>query len=555
MNPESTNIASHLPAMAQRQPEALAVVVQEKRGRDGRYRYRELTAKELDEESNRLARGLEKIGIGRGVRTALMVKPSIEFFTLAFALFKAGAIPVMVDPGMGVKNLGICLAEAEPEAFIGIAKAQAARVLFRWGRSSIKTTVTVGRRFFWGGHTLAGIRQPQAAYDVVQTQAGDMAAILFTSGSTGIPKGAVYTHGVFNAQVECLRDDYHIKPGELDLATFPLFALFGPALGMTAVVPYMDASRPITADPRNLVAAMKDYKTTNLSASPALVEVLGRYGAETGVKLPLLKRVISAGAPAREDSLQRLSSMLSTDAQILPSYGATEAMPICSIDSKELVRDSAEGTNETTNEGAGICVGRPMGGVTVKIIEIRDSAIPEWSNDLELPAGEIGEICVQGPVVTHAYYNRPEATALAKIEDIFYGAPFHRMGDVGYLDEEGRLWFCGRKAHRVVTSNATLFTIPCERVFNAHPNVYRTALVGVARDGDVIPVLCVELNEEDHDVDRAQVKKELLEMARNRPQTQKISHLLFHPSFPVDVRHNAKIFREELAEWTKERLP
>jgi acyl-CoA synthetase (AMP-forming)/AMP-acid ligase II len=187
--------------------------------------------------------------------------------------------------------------------------------------------------------------------------------------------------------------------------------------------------------------------------------------------------------------------------------------------------------------------------VTVRIIRIEDEPIPEWSEDLLVADGEIGEIAVSGPIVTREYFNRPEATALAKIADPARGSFWHRMGDLGYRDGIGRIWFCGRKAHRVITPQGTLFTIPCEAVFNTHLRIARTALVGVGKPGSMRPVLCVEQRRPDADL-----RRELLELGAKYPHTKSIQTILFHPSFPVDIRHNAKIFREKLAVWAAKRL-
>jgi len=545
--PGNGNIAAHLPAMARALPDRLAVAVQGPRGANpayGRYNFAELEA-----ESNRIAHGLAREGIGRGVRTVLMVKPGLDFFALVFALFKTGAVPVMVDPGMGIRNLRTCLDEAKPEAFIGIPKAHAARVLLGWGRGSIRTLVTVGRRLGWGGTTLAALRGGGGeTFDPVAPEPGETAAILFTSGSTGVPKGAVYTHAMFNAQVDLLRAAYGIEPGEKDLSTFPLFALFGPALGMASIVPDMDASRPAQADPARLAQAMEDHQATNLFASPAIIEILGRHGEAHGLRFPSLRRVISAGAPATLPSLARFQGLLPEGVEVFPSYGATEALPLTTIGTKELLETAPQ-----TDAGAGVCVGRPLPGVELRVIRITDEPIAAWSDDLVLPEGETGEVTARGPMVSRAYFNRPESNAQAKVPaegDAFY----HRMGDLGYFDAQGRLWMCGRKAHRVTTRDGDLYTIPCERIFNTHPGVRRTALVGIGPKGDQQPVLFVERDPAVQDIPEAALRMALLEMAQDQPMTRAIATVLFRRQFPVAIRHNAKIFREKLAEAAEREL-
>lgn len=547
------NIASHLPEMARRQPDTPAVILPTGRGSSGDITFEQFTFRELDERSDRVAKGLEGVGIKRGVRTVLMVTPSLDFFALTFALFKAGAVPVMVDPGMGVKNLGQCLAEAEPEAFIGIPKAHAARVLLGWGKPTVKRLVTVGRRLFWGGATLKGIcASPESGggYRMAETASDDMAAILFTSGSTGIPKGVVYTHGTFADQVEKIRRIYNIQPGEIDLPTFPLFALFAPGLGMTAVIPQMDFTRPGSVDPVNVIDPIKQFNITTMFGSPALVNRVGRYGESHGVKLPTLKRVISAGAPVPPIVLERFCGMLSDDAEIVTPYGATECLPVASIGSREILGD----TRRDTACGKGVCVGRPLDDLEVRIIRITDDAIGEWSEDLLESDGEIGEITVKGANASREYFNRDASTRLAKIADGPGRGFWHRMGDVGYLDDQGRLWMCGRKSHRVITDKETLFTIPCEAIFNVHPLVFRSALVGTNQNGRTVPVVCIELESGENNAEHDRLRRELLELGAKSELTKVIRTILFHPKFPVDIRHNAKIFREKLAVWAEGRL-
>jgi acyl-CoA synthetase (AMP-forming)/AMP-acid ligase II len=551
IHPPCTNIAAHLPAMAAQRPQTLAVVQPKGKDRRGRFRYRHLTFRELDADSDRLADGLGKVGIGRGVRTVLMVSPSLEFYSLTFALFKAGSILILIDPGMGPKNLGVCLREAEPEAFIGVPEAHLARKVFGWAKKTIRTCVTVGPRLGWRGPTLDQVRELGARrpFELAEPDPDETAAVLFTSGSTGVAKGVVYTHPVFNAQVEALRRLYDIQPGEVDLPTFPLFGLYGPAFGITCVIPKMDPTKPARVDAKKIVEAVQQFGVTNLFGSPALIQRVGRYGALHSVALPTLRRVVSAGAPVPAAAVERFRKMLGPGVQVFTPYGATEALPVCSIGSDEILGE----TRGVTAEGGGVCVGRPVEGTRVRVVRISDGPIPEWRGGLEIPAGEIGEIVVQGPTATRSYFRRPESTALAKIADPATGCFWHRMGDLGYLDEKGRLWFCGRKSQRVATPTRTLFTISCEGVFNAHKAVHRTALVGVTRGGVTEPVLCVE-REKDVAVPTETLREELLALGARQPHTAGIKTILFHKSFPVDIRHNAKIFREKLAVWAAKEL-
>lgn len=548
---EVVNIAAALTEMAARQPDTPAIFFPHSTDRRGRVAYTHYTYRQLDHESDVLACGLTHLGVGRGVRTALMVTPSLEFFALTFALFKAGAVPVLIDPGIGLKNLKTCLAEAEPAAFIGVPKAHVARLLFGWGRRTLEHLITVGETRLWGGRLLREAealgRAEVSRWSMAPTQATETAAILFTSGSTGVPKGVVYQHRHFVAQVDLIRDTYGIRPGEIDLPTFPLFALFDPALGMTTVVPDMDFTRPASVDPRKLINAVHDFGVTNMFGSPALLDTVGRYGAPRGEKLPTLKRVISAGAPVPAAVMERFLTMLDPEAEVFTPYGATESLPVCSIGSREILGD----TRQRTEAGEGVCVGRPVAPNEVSVIRISDEPVEHWSPALLAPPGEVGEIVVRGPTVTESYHNRPGSTALAKIRD--GDAIRHRMGDLGRFDADGRLWFCGRKAHRVpLDDGTTLFTVPCEGVFNTHPRVYRTALVGVRKEGRLRPVLCVEL--EKGATGDAALTDELLALGATRPHTAVIRDVLYHPGFPVDIRHNAKIGYEALAKWAEGRL-
>ena len=543
------NVATYLRNMARIQPYKRAVVCPCGRDSEGRVAYTHLTFRQLDIESDCLARGLDDVGISRGVRTILMVKPSLDFFALVFALFKVGAVPVVVDPGMGVSRMLNCLKESQAQVLIGIPPAHVLRTLAPRYFKSVKTFITVGSRWFWGGLTLRQVRsKPWEPYSMADTRADEIAAILFTTGSTGPAKGVFYTHGVFDAQVRNIRAQFGITPDEIDLPTFPLFALFDPALGMTAIIPDMDPTKPAKVNPEMIIEAIVNQGVTNMFASPALLNRVGRYGKEKGIKLPTMKRVISAGAPATPANIEQFAAMLSEGAQIHTGYGATEAMPVSSFGSDEILSK----TRKLSEQGYGMCVGQPIAGIDVRIIRITDGPIARWTDDLAVQSGEIGEITVRGDQVTRGYFERPRDDALAKIGD---GVTFwHRMGDLGWMDKKGRIWFCGRKGHRVISEKKPLFTIPCEAIFNNHPRVFRSALVGVGPQGRKKPVICIELEPDDSGKDKKGLEKELIALAQASPITEDIQTILFHRAFPVDIRHNSKIFREKLAVWAEKKL-
>ena len=546
-----TNVASALSWQAHRQPNAVAIHYPQSRVfRKPTYQSR--TYRELDDLSNAYARGLTAYGIGPGVRTALMVTPGLDFFALFFALFKAGAIPVLIDPGIGMKPLKQCLAEAAPQAFIGVTRAQVARKVLGWATESVELLVTAGPTLGLGGIGLEKLRKMGDAGTgemMHRVQPDDIAAILFTSGSTGPPKGVIYRHRHFSAQVEMLRSAFGITPGEVSLPTFPPFALFDPALGMTTIVPDMDPTRPAQADPAKLVDAIERFGVTNIFGSPALLDTLSRYCVDQGIRLDSVTRVISAGAAVPVRTIRRMQQSLYRDADVHTPYGATECLPVSSISAAQL----DDRLVDRIESGEGVCVGRPLEPNRVRIIRISDIAITDSSETTQMPLGVPGEIVVTGPTCTDAYWQRDADTAMAKFTDE-NGAIWHRMGDVGILDGEGQLWYCGRLSQRIDTGQETLFADQCEAIFNQHPDLRRSAVVGVGPRGRQVPVLCIELQGKLSAVDNERVHFDLLQLAQAHAITRSIRTVLVHPGFPVDTRHNSKIGREELAKWAEQKM-
>lgn len=529
-----------------------------------------LTFHQLFDRSEQIARGLTSLNLHAGQRAALMSPPSVDFFALCFALLKTGIIPVMVDPAIGLANVTACINESQPEIFIGNNLTHALRKIYGWGKESVKVNITVSQfghsRQTAEGSTQNAEGEKQKADPLTKSPSEkpserglqsarpadlslysdirinyqlpftNSAAIIYTSGSTGIPKGAIYSHENFAAQLNMLTATFDIHPDEIDLPAFPLFALIDVLLGVTSVIPDMRFPPPAKVDPAKATDAINRFNVTNMFASPIMLDHVAGYALARGLQLPSLKRVITAGAPAPVSVLERATKLL-PDASIFGIYGATESLPITVINSKEILNE----TRHLSAQGAGVCIGKPVDGAVVRIIRISDSAIQRWDDSLELPVNEVGEITVKGRAVTKEYVARADANRLAKIDD--RGETVHRMGDLGYFDEHGRLWYCGRKSHRVETRHGTFFTEQIEGIFNSHPLVYRTALVGM----DSEPVLWIELESHARRADKSVIRRELIALAKNHPQAARIKTFLFAKTFPTDVRHNSKIIREKLS--------
>jgi acyl-CoA synthetase (AMP-forming)/AMP-acid ligase II len=548
---EFSNVASALNWQARRQPQVTAIHYP-KGGVLKKRRYQSCTYRELNELSDRYARGLHRYGIGPGTRTALMLTPGLDFFAMFFALFKAGAVPVLIDPGIGMKPLKQCLAEAEPRAFIGVTRAHFARRILGWAKESCELLVTAGPTLGLGGinlKKLAELGGATGSETIHEVKPDDVAAILFTSGSTGVPKGVVYRHRHFNAQVEMLKNAFDIERGEVSLPTFPPFALFDPALGMTTIVPDMDPTRPAEADPEKLIDAINQFKVTNIFGSPALLNTLSRYCVDNNIRLESVTRVISAGAAVPVRTIRRMQKSLYNDAEIHTPYGATECLPVSSIRGSQI----DEKMIDMIESGDGVCVGRPIEPNEVRIIRISDIAFNDISETTEMPPGMPGEIVVTGPSCTDSYWKRDADTVMSRFVDE-QGRTWHRMGDVGILDGQGRLWYCGRVSQRIETGQETLFADQCEAIFNQHPDLVRSAVVGVGTRGRQTPVLCIEVKGKLSAVDTERVHFDLLQLAQAHSITRTIRTVLFHPGFPVDIRHNSKIGREELAEWAGKKM-
>ena len=544
MHDPGRNVARHLRAAAERTPDLTATLSPLSVSPTGRVVHARCSFQQLDRESDAAARVFHAEGIARGTRTLLAVRPGHDLIVAMFGLLKLGAVPIAIDPGMGLKAYLGCVQHARPNALVAVRAAHWLSLLPLPAFDAIERRVAVGGRR-WRGQ-LAQCTSTEVR-PLATVTADDPAAILFTSGSTGVPKGVAYTHGMFDAQIELVRSTYGIASGEVDMPMLPVFALFNPALGMTTVTPLLDPSRPASADPAPIVAALISEQVTNSFGSPAIWARIADHCERRRLSLPHLRRLLIAGAPVPDGLLERLRR-LAPRAELHTPYGATECLPVSTIEASERLASH----REAARRGEGTCVGRAVAGVEFRVIREVDGPIGTLAETTGCAPGEVGEIIATGPSVTRAYDGLPEATALAKIAD--GDRVWHRMGDLGSIGSDGLLRFFGRRAEKVRTAQGDLFTEAAEPAFRDHPDVARCALIALGRKAPFTPALVVEPKEgrfPGNAGEREKFVAALQALATGNAVARRVETFIFQAKLPVDVRHNAKIHRLRLSkEWT-----
>ena len=483
--------------------------------------------------------GLAAAGLRAAERVIMLVTPGADFLALSYAVMGRGAVPVFIDPGMGVDAVVACMREAQPTGFIGVPKAHLLRLkaaeLFR----SLRFCVVAGRVPLFGATRLRDLLKPAGGPPApIPRQADDPALVAFTSGGTGRPKGVIFTNRMLTEQLAVFRGQFGFRGGEQDLPLLPVFSLFTAALGVGSIFPPLDPSRPLSLVPKQIIRVMRDLGNQTSFGSPTLWTKLAEYCRQTGESLPQLRRVFMAGAPVSQATLDLVKAAC-PQAESFTPYGATEALPVTVAAAAELRQHPPM---LAVSGEQGTPVGRAIDGVTLRVVQ--PAVEPANSPLIDCAPREIGEIVVSGDTVSREYLSRPEATAASKVSE--GGRVWHRMGDMGYLDANGQLYFCGRRVHVVTTTDRTFHSVPVENVFNRHPQVTRTALIGI--DGE--PALVVEPRSRSLTPDaRRRLAAELRAIGAGDPVTTPVRRFYFHHSFPVDARHNAKIFRDRLATW------
>ncbi len=532
------NITDHLYNFARSNPEKAALLHPVK-----------ITFSGLCSIIDKYAVGFLDKGIQKGTKTIVLITPGTDLFAVSFALLRIGAIPVMIDPGMGVRAMVKALSTVRASAFIGIPSTQFLRFLFPRSFQSVSIFLSSGRVGPWSRNSLNCLRKGTITeYQVANSLADEEAAIFFTSGSTGMAKAVVYENSMLEAQIHYLKAHFGYRPEDIDLCTFPLIGLLVITLGLTLVLADMNMTYPSTMDPRKVAENIVRYNCSTMFCSPMVLKKLAEYGEANEIVFHSLRKVFTAGAPVSPVLLKNFRTLLTSAADIHTPFGSTEALSVTDINDRDLSK--LYGGSYTFFDG--ICVGSPLKDIKLLIIRITDDPVESIGQAGVLQSGEVGEIVVKGPNVTQSYFGNDTANTFAKIRDSDSKLMWHRTGDLGRLDKEGRVWFYGRKLQRVVANDRTYFTIPCEAVFNQHPKVQRSALVGVKKKGSVLPVICVELkNGINHST---KLKEELLLLGQMHEVTNSFREILFFRIFPVDPRHQAKIHRERLAVLAQKQL-
>lgn len=530
------NLSDYIYSIAEQFPDATAVLHPKK------ISFSELRLT-IDDRVYRLS----QLGLRKGHYVLLLLKPGAQLFILVFAMLRIGAIPVMIDPGMGAKAMSKALLKLTIDVFVGDPKAHLLRLMYPRTFRKVFCFIGTGQWPFLYAHSLRSLRagplKPSRAIDSLPS---DEAAVFFTSGSTGAAKAVLYRNSMLHAQIDLLQQHFGYGAGEIDCCTFPLTGLLVMCLGLSVVFADMNMTKPARLKPAKLIRNIQEHGCTHLFCSPMVLQKLTDYGKSKSVQLPTLKRVMTAGAIVPPPLLRDFRQLLSEEAEIHTPYGATEALPVTDIADKEL--EGLYGSPEA--EGRGLCVGYPLAGIEMKIIEIDDDEIPNINTVSDLGTDAVGEIIVKGPLVSQEYL-AVKNPYTGKIWDPDNSVYWHRMGDLGRRDGNGRIWFYGRKSQRVNTRDGVLYTTVVEAVFNKHPKVRRSALIGIQQHGETFktPAICIQPNERLSAKEKTDIIKELKQLGAS--QHIAVETFFYFSDFPVDPRHNAKIYREKLTQWAQ----
>ena len=497
---------------------------------------RHTTFADLDRRVGKLAAGMAHHGVRHGDRVALLVPPGADLASALHAVWRAGAIAVFVDAGLGAKGIRTALASANPRFLIGNTKALTAAKLMAWPgeRLSVSTMNTAAVRSLGVSISLEELGESDAESPEPVAARSDVAAIAFTSGATGPAKGVVYRHFQLEAQRDALMRLYDIGDSDRLVAAFAPFALFGPIMGIASVVPDMDITAPATLTASALADAITAIDATVVFASPAalrnVADTAHALDTEARDALRSVRLCLSAGAPIDPALLHDVAALMSA-AEMHTPYGMTEVLPVADISLAQI---------DELEPGDGVCVGIPVPDAEVAIAPF--DATGTVAETLATQPGVVGEVCVRATYMRDGY-DQLWGTQTAASRPLGW----HRSGDVGRFDNDGRLWIEGRLAHTLKTANGPLTPVPVEHRINRLEDVTRSAIVGVGPPGTQVVVAVIETR---HDAGLGLADLALADRVRAVAAVD-VAAVVTIDAMPVDIRHNSKINRTRLSAWAE----
>jgi acyl-coenzyme A synthetase/AMP-(fatty) acid ligase/pimeloyl-ACP methyl ester carboxylesterase len=526
-----------------RDDDAVAIVDMSSGGRSGPHR---VSWRLLDDRVRRIAAGLHAIGVRPGDRVSLLVPPGPTLSAVVYACLRIGAVVVVADAGLGIRGLTRAVRGAWPDFVIGEAVGLAAARSLGWPGVRISTArlpkppaAILGVSYSLSDIIALGADAalpPEPAPD-------DPAAILFTSGSTGPAKGVAYTHRQLAALRDVLAAHFAVTNDTGLVTGFAPFALLGPALGTRSVTPRMDVSAPRTLTASAVAAALRESAAEIVFLSPAavlnVVDTSDRLTPADRAALARVRTFLSTGAPISVGLLESAAQLMPNATPHTP-YGMTECLLVTDV-TLDGVHDAA------ASPDAGVCVGVPIGANRVLI-----SALDAEGHATGAPRAEpgvLGEIVVSAPHLKD-HYDRLWLTDRAAVRDTADlssdGARWHRTGDVGHLDEQGRLWVEGRMPHVIVAADGPIAPVGPEQQVERVAGVRRAAVVGVGPEGLRQAVAVIETLPPTR---RPGLTDPELAHAVRASCSIPLVAVLAVPHLPTDIRHNSKIDRSRLSLW------
>jgi acyl-CoA synthetase (AMP-forming)/AMP-acid ligase II len=489
-----------------------------------------LSFADLADRSRRLASLFRQAGLRPGDAIVIFVPMSGPLYEVMAAVLRSGLIPVFVEPALWRETLDNAVSKLPVRGFVGTTAACA----LRWFVPALRRIphAFVAGRAFPGATPLRAAARCSPTADVEPCPDGATALLTFTSGSTGRAKGVLRTHGMLVATYRILSAQLSLRAGEPNLTTLPFIAFVNLAAGASTVIPDLDSRRPGSADPERLVQQLREWNVSGLVTTPFLARGIAEFCRGSAVRLDSLRHVHTGGAPVLPELLEKLAEA-APQAQTGAVYGATEAEPIAFAD----LNDFGPQERNATRDGRGVLVGRPVDGVTVRVLsDLWGSPRGPYSAGQfereRVRDGVSGEIVVSGPNVSPGYLGG-EGDRQQKIA--VNGATWHRTGDAGYFDGSGRLWLTGRCAARIVHDHGTFYPLQAEAALAGLHAVERATLI---KNSDERIVLVVQPAGAPEDVDIGDLASRL---AWCRPH-----EIVMVKRIPMDRRHHAKVIYTEL---------